>query len=119
MAESAQMGFPIGCDYCRSSPEKRKDSIADSWTIRANGLRWRQRRLHPQPLSHLTHQVRHRSLRRGFRDNECAIDSPCHTGDGPGYKSWLQLRALPDECIDRKSTRLNSSHANISYAVFC
>src|SRR3712207_8556204 len=23
------------------------------------------------------------------------------------------------ECIDRKSTRLNSSHANISYAVFC
>src|SRR3712207_1958917 len=26
---------------------------------------------------------------------------------------WLELR------IDRKSTRLNSSHANISYAVFC
>src|SRR3712207_8924625 len=22
-------------------------------------------------------------------------------------------------CLDRKSTRLNSSHANISYAVFC
>src|SRR3712207_6911652 len=22
-------------------------------------------------------------------------------------------------CVDRKSTRLNSSHANISYAVFC
>src|SRR3712207_8721270 len=31
--------------------------------------------------------------------------------------------ALPDaalaETVDRKSTRLNSSHANISYAVFC
>src|SRR3712207_9577395 len=25
----------------------------------------------------------------------------------------------PDELLDRKSTRLNSSHANISYAVFC
>src|SRR3712207_7243767 len=25
----------------------------------------------------------------------------------------------PDPVIDRKSTRLNSSHANISYAVFC
>src|SRR3712207_7529130 len=25
----------------------------------------------------------------------------------------------PDERRDRKSTRLNSSHANISYAVFC
>src|SRR3712207_7717643 len=24
-----------------------------------------------------------------------------------------------DEALDRKSTRLNSSHANISYAVFC
>src|SRR3712207_8280082 len=23
------------------------------------------------------------------------------------------------ECVDRKSTRLNSSHANISYAAFC
>src|SRR3712207_8644419 len=26
---------------------------------------------------------------------------------------------LPFELADRKSTRLNSSHANISYAVFC
>src|SRR3712207_8949662 len=27
---------------------------------------------------------------------------------------------VPVECgVDRKSTRLNSSHANISYAVFC
>src|SRR5258708_29683400 len=25
----------------------------------------------------------------------------------------------PDNCIDRKSTRLNSSHQIISYAVFC
>src|SRR3712207_8283487 len=30
------------------------------------------------------------------------------------------LRILPEEtAVDRKSTRLNSSHANISYAVFC
>src|SRR3712207_7705697 len=27
--------------------------------------------------------------------------------------------AVPYKRIDRKSTRLNSSHANISYAVFC
>src|SRR3712207_8068961 len=27
--------------------------------------------------------------------------------------------ALPETLQDRKSTRLNSSHANISYAVFC
>src|SRR5258707_8858530 len=29
------------------------------------------------------------------------------------------LRAVADDGEDRKSTRLNSSHANISYAVFC
>src|SRR5947209_13607450 len=26
---------------------------------------------------------------------------------------------MPEPSLDRKSTRLNSSHANISYAVFC
>src|SRR3712207_7565287 len=34
----------------------------------------------------------------------------------------IQVRQLPrdePELGDRKSTRLNSSHANISYAVFC
>src|SRR3712207_8617109 len=29
------------------------------------------------------------------------------------------VRGLPAPDLDRKSTRLNSSHANISYAVFC
>src|SRR3712207_8146179 len=39
---------------------------------------------------------------------------------------WLQgmferlgLQCFPKTSGDRKSTRLNSSHANISYAVFC
>src|SRR3712207_8894582 len=31
----------------------------------------------------------------------------------------LDLHLLPEQRADRKSTRLNSSHANISYAVFC
>src|SRR3712207_9174545 len=30
-----------------------------------------------------------------------------------------QVVEVPSEREDRKSTRLNSSHANISYAVFC
>src|SRR3712207_8041815 len=29
------------------------------------------------------------------------------------------IRSLSRSWLDRKSTRLNSSHANISYAVFC
>src|SRR5947209_16807695 len=30
----------------------------------------------------------------------------------------MELQGTPQQ-VDRKSTRLNSSHANISYAVFC
>src|SRR3712207_7281219 len=39
-----------------------------------------------------------------------------------GDDAHRQLREQEDEALpgeDRKSTRLNSSHANISYAVFC
>src|SRR3712207_7198489 len=32
---------------------------------------------------------------------------------------WLSVGFRPRLSADRKSTRLNSSHANISYAVFC
>src|SRR3712207_7477091 len=42
------------------------------------------------------------------------------------YKEDRDIRRSPDQAVDnivgkldRKSTRLNSSHANISYAVFC
>src|SRR3712207_7533041 len=31
----------------------------------------------------------------------------------------LRVVVVPRPGVDRKSTRLNSSHANISYAVFC
>src|SRR3712207_7314755 len=36
-----------------------------------------------------------------------------------GQNPLLFDRYLSDAIEDRKSTRLNSSHANISYAVFC
>src|SRR3712207_7859843 len=35
----------------------------------------------------------------------------------PGLK--VVMPSTPADAKDRKSTRLNSSHANISYAVFC
>src|SRR3712207_7847200 len=48
-----------------------------------------------------------------------AVDAAGARGDlvraGAGWGSGRGPRAL----ADRKSTRLNSSHANISYAVFC
>src|SRR3712207_7075258 len=43
-------------------------------------------------------------------------------GDGVhalGVVGRLVVGSLVDGEVDRKSTRLNSSHANISYAVFC
>src|SRR3712207_8212977 len=48
-------------------------------------------------------------LRRSATD---AAPRPGHHGD-PAVEAQPLLQA------DRKSTRLNSSHANISYAVFC
>src|SRR3712207_8019605 len=42
---------------------------------------------------------------------------------GPGIEEGLEVLATVKRQlgvpVDRKSTRLNSSHANISYAVFC
>src|SRR3712207_7551674 len=37
----------------------------------------------------------------------------------PLYREGLLRELQPPRDVDRKSTRLNSSHANISYAVFC
>src|SRR3712207_7544950 len=49
-------------------------------------------------------------LRHGLREL-CAASAGCARQLGRGPVCALAL--------DRKSTRLNSSHANISYAVFC
>src|SRR3712207_8128901 len=38
--------------------------------------------------------------------------------DGPAMKA-AALFLILSSVLDRKSTRLNSSHANLSYAVFC
>src|SRR5690349_9955648 len=34
-------------------------------------------------------------------------------------RQWTRTPALMTQLLDRKSTRLNSSHVEISYAVFC
>src|SRR3712207_6889298 len=40
-------------------------------------------------------------------------------GTNQGGRLFDGFLALTASILDRKSTRLNSSHANISYAVFC
>src|SRR3712207_7513590 len=44
------------------------------------------------------------------------IFNPPNDGDAAFADALARYR---DRVVDRKSTRLNSSHANISYAVFC
>src|SRR3712207_8077932 len=53
-------------------------------------------------------------------DHEEGVRRP-HRARDPGRAGRAdQAHALPHRRLpDRKSTRLNSSHANISYAVFC
>src|SRR3712207_5989021 len=49
---------------------------------------------------------------QGVRDPGAGLVATAHAPDG-------LIEALEGTGPDRKSTRLNSSHANISYAVFC
>src|SRR3712207_6659761 len=60
---------------------------------------------------HLVRLGRRRSLAGHAGQQPLArLDERCAAGVGA---------EAADELLDRKSTRLNSSHANISYAVFC
>src|SRR5689334_24536095 len=40
-------------------------------------------------------------------------------GERPDWKIITRENQYPTRALDRKSTRLNSSHSSISYAVFC
>src|SRR3712207_8371541 len=69
--------------------------------------RGRQSLLHPGDAPQVSHLCRHLSGGSPERLDFCAFHFQNDIGPGP------------TENLDRKSTRLNSSHANISYAVFC
>src|SRR3712207_8009101 len=48
-----------------------------------------------------------------------AVDGVLEAAASRQQQVVLARRAIERQGADRKSTRLNSSHANISYAVFC
>src|SRR2546430_409749 len=58
-----------------------------------------------------------------FRQDRGSESAPMdQAGDDPFLRQAFQVGATlaqPDSEEDRKSTRLNSSHSQISYAVFC
>src|SRR3712207_8130831 len=80
-------------------------SLHDALPIYRADLRHRVDRRRPRRADRARHDRRHPA--RG------AV-----LGDRPLQRLGAQREALVD-VEDRKSTRLNSSHANISYAVFC
>src|SRR5438034_6766312 len=66
------------------------------------------------------------TLFRSQRDLHHPAEGDAHRRESvlrePGIRAWQAPRhAVPrrDDARDRKSTRLNSSHTVISYAVFC
>src|SRR5438034_3728492 len=58
---------------------------------------------------------------RLLREQKRVAESITNTARSPSEKSVRDVthQLLRDLCPDRKSTRLNSSHTVISYAVFC
>src|SRR5699024_12730738 len=49
----------------------------------------------------------------------CTISSISFLGQGTGFVCNRRIEKNEARRTDRKSTRLNSSHVSISYAVFC
>src|SRR5256885_5333619 len=74
----------------------------------------------------LGEQLRYRHLQQALGEQERRLERDACDGAAKGGRGQLEIRALVEEprrgtlkYRDRKSTRLNSSHLVISYAVFC
>src|SRR3712207_7064978 len=69
----------------------------------------------PTPMDIVTGSEFPCSISLAFSNTENLDFSNTFNASSFIYNIYLSL----DNFVDRKSTRLNSSHANISYAVFC
>src|SRR3712207_7076983 len=109
----------------------RTNAAAELLGVSPNTLRsWERRFGYPTPRrtsgGHRQYELGElEALRRALLETHnisSAIQVAQQRGEGPGSAHRL-LEALDrfDDPLaeDRKSTRLNSSHANISYALFC
>src|SRR5207245_5398430 len=78
----------------------------------------------PSPLFPYTTLFRSRKLGEPGREDDQVVGAgpleiPEHAGLAGAAVRDDRGRTCPDYLIDRKSTRLNSSHGSSSYAVFC
>src|SRR5207245_11478561 len=72
--------------------------------------------LRPPPRSTL---FPYTTLFRSPRPTAAALASTCGAPPTMSMRFSLLSAKNPTDALDRKSTRLNSSHGSISYAVFC
>src|SRR3712207_7849921 len=111
----------------RASRGETPPSIAEALGLDAETVRRRIRRFNAEGAAAL--EDHHRSGRPATysADEVAAVIAAALTSPGRlglPFASWTLDRLAADlrehkGIADRKSTRLNSSHANISYAVFC
>src|SRR3712207_8567026 len=72
--------------------------------------------IHPEISGRITQLY----VREGANVGKGALLAKLYDGDLQAQKRKLEVQLkIAQSTQDRKSTRLNSSHANISYAVFC
>src|ERR1035441_10918918 len=69
----------------------------------------------PQWVLLFVHANRERKVAEGLQTKGYEVFLPMHTV----RRQWSDRVKTYDAPLDRKSTRLNSSHLGISYAVFC
>src|SRR2546430_3570986 len=67
------------------------------------------------PVSTMAVSVADSAERKGGRSGVPTVTLPSATSTSTRRSSWMRT----ENTVDRKSTRLNSSHSQISYAVFC
>src|SRR5699024_11314407 len=87
-----------------SFPTRRSSDLVSQ----AGGLTSEDLLPHQAIVGQVEGELQHALRRRGLR-----VDLPC-----PLNCCGLQVGVV-HHAVDRKSTRLNSSHVSISYAVFC
>src|SRR3989475_9366718 len=102
-------------------PELRKDPVVGRWVIISTERARRPSDFVSQPVRPLAADCAFCEGREGTTPPEILAGRPAGSEpNGPGWTYRVVPNKYPALRIeDRKSTRLNSSHSQISYAVFC
>src|SRR3712207_7851428 len=95
------MGINLDVDHVAFASDKKFDGF-------------RFRKLYPAELGQIAGRAG-----RYMRDGTFGTTARCPPFDAETVQALEDHAFDPVQVLDRKSTRLNSSHANISYAVFC